>query len=79
MLLYLVGEPPDDISKDPRVNFFIVDMDAEQLSKIADLIDQGKLRPVVDSVFDFNDVVKAFKKGESGHAHGKIVLKGPNV
>lgn len=79
MLLYLVGKPPDDIGKDPRVVFFIVDMHAEQLKKIADLIDEGKLKPVVDSVFDFDDVVKAFKKGETGHAHGKIVLKGPNV
>ncbi|KAJ5550940.1 zinc-binding dehydrogenase domain-containing protein [Penicillium sp. DV-2018c] len=78
-LLHLVGPPPDDISKDPRVIFFIVDMDAEQLSKIADAIDEGKLKAVVDSVFEFNDVVKAFNKGESGHSHGKILLKAPNV
>ena len=62
----------------PRAIFFIVDMDADQLSKIRDAIDQGKLRAVVDSVFDFGDVVNAFKKGESGRAHGKIVLKAPN-
>lgn len=62
-----------------RLIFFIVDMNAEQLARIADLIDDGKLRPVVDSVFGFHDVVKAFKKGESGHAHGKIVLQGPDV
>ncbi|KAJ6131689.1 zinc-binding dehydrogenase domain-containing protein [Penicillium samsonianum] len=79
ILLHLVGKPPDDIGRDPRVIFFIVDMDAEQLAKIGDSIDKGKLKPVVDSVFDFNDVVEAFKKGETGHAHGKIVLKGPNV
>ncbi|BCS24995.1 NADP-dependent oxidoreductase [Aspergillus puulaauensis] len=62
-----------------RLIFFIVDMNAEQLARIADLIGEGKLRPVVDSVFEFHDVVKAFKKGESGHAHGKIVLQGPDV
>ncbi|OJJ06183.1 hypothetical protein ASPVEDRAFT_32502 [Aspergillus versicolor CBS 583.65] len=62
-----------------RLIFFIVDMNAEQLAKIASLIDEGKLKPVVDSVFDFNDVVSAFKKGESGRAHGKIVLLGPDV
>lgn len=78
-LLHLVGEPPDDIAKDPRVIFFIVDMDAAQLTKIAGLIDEGKLKPVIDSVFDFQDVVKAFHRGETGHAHGKIVLKGPNI
>ena len=62
-----------------RLIFFIVDMDAEQLARIAGLIDEGKLKPVVDSVWDFHDVVKAFKKGESGGAHGKIVLLGPDV
>jgi NADPH:quinone reductase-like Zn-dependent oxidoreductase len=79
MLLHLVGKPPEDIGKDPRVVFFIVDMDAGQLTEIAHLIDDGRLKPVVDSVFDFHDVVRAFKKGETGHAHGKIVLKGPHV
>ncbi|KAH8889160.1 NAD(P)-binding protein [Thozetella sp. PMI_491] len=62
-----------------KVVFFIVDMNAKQLAKVADLIDEGKLKAVVDSVFEFDDVVSAFKKGETGHAHGKIVLKGPNV
>lgn len=62
-----------------RLIFFIVDMNAEQLARVAELIDEGKLKPVVDSVFEFHDVVKAFKKGESGHAHGKIVLQGPDV
>jgi NADPH:quinone reductase-like Zn-dependent oxidoreductase len=64
-LLYLIGEPPDDISKDPRVIFFIVDMNAEQLTKIAELIEEGRL--------------KAFKRGETGHAHGKVVIKAPTV
>lgn len=81
VLLYLVDPSGLDLNKEPgpRVDFFIVDMNAEQLGKIGSLIDQGKLRPVVDSVFEFNDVVKAFKKGETGHAHGKILLRGPHV
>ncbi|KAL2022924.1 hypothetical protein VTK56DRAFT_4139 [Thermocarpiscus australiensis] len=81
VLLYLVDRSGLELNKEPgpKVDFFIVDMNAEQLSKIGDLIDQGKLRPVIDSVFEFKDVVKAFKKGETGHAHGKIVVKGPHV
>jgi NADPH:quinone reductase-like Zn-dependent oxidoreductase len=80
-LVNIVDTTAGDLSKEAgrRVVFFIVDMNAEQLAKIGDLIDEGKLKAVVDSVFDFDDVVKAFKKGETGHAHGKIVLKGPNV
>jgi NADPH:quinone reductase-like Zn-dependent oxidoreductase len=80
-LISIVDKTACDLSKESgqRVVFFIVDMNAEQLAKIGDLIDENKLKPVVDSVFDFDDVVKAFKRGETGHSHGKIVLKGPNV
>ncbi|KAB5578716.1 hypothetical protein GE09DRAFT_1199843 [Coniochaeta sp. 2T2.1] len=79
--LYLVDPTGLEMNNEPgaRVDFFIVDMNAEQLAKIADLVVQGKMRPVIDSVFDFKDVVKAFLKGEGGHAHGKILLKGPHV
>ncbi|KAJ3493643.1 hypothetical protein NLG97_g4605 [Lecanicillium saksenae] len=58
------------------VAFFIVDMKAEQLAKIGGLIDEGKLKVIIDSVFEYKDAVKAFQRGETGHAHGKIVLKG---
>ncbi|KFY40754.1 hypothetical protein V495_05285 [Pseudogymnoascus sp. VKM F-4514 (FW-929)] len=80
-LVSIVDKRPMDLTKETgqKVVFFIVDMDAEQLAKIGGWIDEGKLRPVVDSVFDFDDVVAAFKKGETGHANGKIVLKGPNM
>ncbi|CAG5158248.1 uncharacterized protein ALTATR162_LOCUS5057 [Alternaria atra] len=79
--LYLVSQTGLEMNKEPgpKVDYFIVDMNADQLAKIGDLIDQGKLRPVVDSVFDFKDVAKAFQKGEGGHAHGKILLKGPHA
>lgn len=80
-LVSIVDKRPMDLAKEAgqKVVFFIVDMDAEQLAKIGGWIDEGKLRPVVESIFDFDDVVAAFKKGETGHANGKIVLKGPNV
>ncbi|KAL6907295.1 zinc-binding dehydrogenase domain-containing protein [Trichoderma evansii] len=68
-----------DEGPEQKMIFFFVDMDAEQLTKIRNLIDEGKLRPVVDSVYDFEDVREAFKAGETGHAHGKIVLRGPKA
>ncbi|KAI5461853.1 hypothetical protein BGZ63DRAFT_386742 [Mariannaea sp. PMI_226] len=61
------------------VVFFIVDMNVEQLTKIGDLLDEGKLKAVIGSVYDFNDAVEGFKQGETGRAHGKIVVKGPGL
>ncbi|EHK17640.1 uncharacterized protein TRIVIDRAFT_42730 [Trichoderma virens Gv29-8] len=61
------------------VVFFIVDMNVEQLTKICNLLEEGKLKAVIGGVFEFNDAVNAFKQGETGHAHGKIVVKGPGL
>ncbi|XP_053237555.1 reticulon-4-interacting protein 1, mitochondrial isoform X2 [Podarcis raffonei] len=41
------------------------------LDEIADLVDAGKIHPVIDQVFSFSDVPKAFQKMEEGHARGK--------
>ncbi|XP_020669008.3 NAD(P)H oxidoreductase RTN4IP1, mitochondrial [Pogona vitticeps] len=44
------------------------------LDDITELVDAGKIRPVIDQVFSFSDVPKAFKKMEEGHARGKTVI-----
>ncbi|XP_042309176.1 reticulon-4-interacting protein 1, mitochondrial isoform X2 [Sceloporus undulatus] len=44
------------------------------LDEIADLVDSGKIHPVIDQVFSFADVPKAFWKMEEGHARGKTVI-----
>jgi NADPH:quinone reductase-like Zn-dependent oxidoreductase len=35
----------------------------------------GKVKPVVDSVFAFEDVLKAFERVMSKRARGKVVVK----
>ncbi|PTB34727.1 hypothetical protein M441DRAFT_180682 [Trichoderma asperellum CBS 433.97] len=61
------------------VVFFIVDMNIQQLTEIGNLLDEGKLKAVIGAVYEFKDVVNAFRQGEAGHAHGKIVVKGPGL
>lgn len=55
--------------------FFIVEPSGSNLAEIAELIGAGKVRPVVDSVWPFEEFEKAFEKLEGGHAQGKIVIK----
>lgn len=54
--------------------FFIVEPSGSNLAEIAELIGAGKVRPVVDSVWPFEQFEKAFEKLEDGHAQGKIVI-----
>ncbi|XP_077158988.1 NAD(P)H oxidoreductase RTN4IP1, mitochondrial [Paroedura picta] len=48
------------------------------LDEIATLVDAGKIHPVIDQVFSFADVPKAFQKVEEGHARGKTVISVTN-
>jgi NADPH2:quinone reductase len=46
----------------------------EVLGKIAELVDAGRLRVAVSHEFALADAARAHALGESGGAHGKIVL-----
>lgn len=47
----------------------------EILSKLAQLVDEGKIRPLVDSKsFNLTEVAAAHERAESGQAIGKVVL-----
>ncbi len=49
--------------------------DGAELAELADLIDAGTVRPVIDRVFALNDVAEAFAYLESGRAKGKVVVE----
>jgi NADPH:quinone reductase-like Zn-dependent oxidoreductase len=48
---------------------------SQNLEEFVDAIEKNDLKPVIDSVFDFEESQKAFQKLKSGEAFGKIVLK----
>jgi alcohol dehydrogenase len=45
------------------------------LEVLAGLVDTGRLRPVVDRVFPFEEIADAFGYLEQGHAKGKVVVR----
>ncbi|GKT40384.1 zinc-type alcohol dehydrogenase-like protein [Colletotrichum spaethianum] len=47
----------------------------DDLSQIAAWMAEGKVKTVVDSTFEFEDVVKAYEKLKEGSAAGKIVVR----
>lgn len=60
-----------------NVNFRFLFMRAEgkQLSEITSLIEAGKIRPVIDKVFPFEQTNEAMSYVETGRAKGKVIVK----
>jgi len=56
-------------------SFLIMRADGARLAEIAKLVDAGTIRPVIDSVFGFDDTPAAMKKVESGRSRGKVVIQ----
>jgi alcohol dehydrogenase len=47
----------------------------EQLKIITELIELGKIRPVIDQIFPFEEAQSALEYSETGRAKGKVILK----
>jgi NADPH:quinone reductase-like Zn-dependent oxidoreductase len=47
----------------------------DDFNSLGQLLAQGKVKPVIDEIFAFDDVPKAYRKLKEGHAKGKIVVR----
>lgn len=56
-------------------NFLFMRADGAQLQKIADLVESGHIRPVIDRIYPFAETNAALAHVESGRAKGKVVIK----
>ncbi|KAF7972645.1 hypothetical protein HWV62_17312 [Athelia sp. TMB] len=54
---------------------FMLKHNREDLHEIKELIQEGKLKPAVDSVFAFEDTLKAYDRLMSHRAKGKVVIR----
>ncbi len=58
----------------PRTKFFIASIKKEPLAALKDLLDAGKVTPVIDRRYPLNKVPDAYRYFGEGHARGKIVV-----
>jgi NADPH:quinone reductase-like Zn-dependent oxidoreductase len=70
-LVTIAEEPPRGLD----ATYFVVEPDGEQLTKVADLVDEGVLHPAIDSVFPFEEFRAAFERTMASGKRGKIVLR----
>ncbi|MDM5194520.1 NADP-dependent oxidoreductase [Bacillus hominis] len=58
-----------------QYSFLFMKPSGDQLRIIANYIEAGKIKPIIDRVFSFEDAQKAMEYSESGRAKGKIIVK----
>jgi NADPH:quinone reductase-like Zn-dependent oxidoreductase len=77
ILVTLLGQGPieEAASYGVRGVGILVQPNPAQLSEIATLVDQRKVKPVIEAVFPLQEAAKAQQLGETNRARGKIVLR----
>lgn len=78
MLISLLPFPADVAAEAARLGIraevLLVEADHAGMAAIADLVAEGKLRPVIAGSFPLADAAKAHAVGDAGHVAGKLVL-----
>lgn len=78
-LVSVCSEPeksrPQDVETTADSLFFVITPLGADLDVISELVDAGKLRVSIDSVYDFDQFQEAFDKAENGRPRGKVILK----
>jgi NADPH:quinone reductase-like Zn-dependent oxidoreductase len=54
--------------------FFVVEPDANELARLAEMADTGRLRAVISQTFPLAEGQKAFESGRGDRPPGKTVL-----
>jgi len=70
-----ISSPEVAAEFDVRGEGLSVRPDSTELTAIAELIDEGRIKPAVTAVFPLAEAAKAHALLESGQARGKVVLK----
>lgn len=76
ILVSIISPPSDEKAKALGVRgaFVFIEPNASILMQLANLVDTGKLRPVIGAEFALQDIAKAHALSQTGRAVGKIVL-----
>jgi NADPH:quinone reductase-like Zn-dependent oxidoreductase len=78
-LISTIEEPKEEEAqaRNIRAGHFWAHTSVTHLDAVRQLIDKGKVRLIVQQVFDLAHAVDAHRLVEAGHVHGKIVIQMP--
>jgi NADPH:quinone reductase-like Zn-dependent oxidoreductase len=72
-LVSVAEEPPE--ADGIEAVYFVVEPNRDQLIEIASLVDEGAVRPAIDSVYSLADAKAAFERNEARGKSGKVVIR----
>ena len=77
ILVSVVSPPPEEkaAAHQCRSAYVFIQPRADWLSEIAQLIDSGQVKPIIETVLPLSQADAAHKLSQSGHTRGKIVLQ----
>ena len=58
-----------------KYDFIFVESNGRQLEEVAEIFESLRIKPSVDTVYDFEDVNKALDKVANGRSRGKTIIK----
>jgi NADPH:quinone reductase-like Zn-dependent oxidoreductase len=53
---------------------YVTKLDKDDLKLLSDLLQTGKIKPVIDRTYKLSETEKAMRYFEEGHARGKVVI-----
>jgi NADPH:quinone reductase-like Zn-dependent oxidoreductase len=74
-LVSVAEEPPASVGEKVEATYFVVEPNREQLLELARLVEDGTLRPAIDSVFPLTEGRAAFERVMGPGKRGKVVLQ----
>lgn len=73
-LSHVVKARVASIGKSQRVVFFVAAVNRDSLTALRELIEAGKVTPVIDRRYELSEVADALRYLGEGHARGKVVI-----
>ena len=74
ILQFLLLAPFLSLIGSKKMRFFIANINHKDLVSLKDLLEAGKVVPVIDRRYPLSDVAEALRYLEEGHAQGKVVM-----
>ena len=77
ILVSIVSPPSPELALEHgvREDFVFVEPDGEELAQLVELVDEGRLKTVLEAALPLTEARRAQELSRSGHTRGKLVLK----
>ena len=73
-LAHVIGTRMASLGRSQTVKFFVAKIEQEDLRFVAELLEVGKVRSVIDRRFELSEAADALRYLGEGHARGKVII-----